>query len=158
MQIIVRASIMFLFLWAVMRIMGRKELAEISPFELVLLVVMGDLIQQGVTQQDNSLVGATAAVSTFVLWILLFSYLSFRSKRLGKLLQGQPVILVSQGEILSGMLRYERLTVDDVKDAAREQGIADIAQVPLGVLEPDGKFSFVRFDERRSHAAPEHRT
>src|SRR5256885_11861368 len=82
MQIIVRASIMFLFLWAVMRIMGRKELAEISPFELVLLVVMGDLIQQGVTQQDNSLVGATAAVSTFVLWILLFSYLSFRSKRL----------------------------------------------------------------------------
>ena len=158
MQIIVRASIMFLFLWAVMRIMGRKELAEISPFELVLLVVMGDLIQQGVTQQDNSLVGATAAVSTFVLWILLFSYLSFRSKRLGKLLQGQPVILVSQGEILSGMLRYERLTVDDVKDAAREQGIADIAQVALGVLEPDGKFSFVRFDERRSHAAPEHLT
>src|SRR5205807_7417904 len=158
MQIIVRASIMFLLLWVVMRIMGRKELAEISPFELVLLVVMGDLIQQGVTQQDNSLVGATAAVSTFVLWILLFSYLSFRSKRLGKLLQGQPVILVSQGEILSGMLRYERLTVDDVKDAAREQGIADIAQVALRVLEPDGKISFVRFAERRSHAAPEHRT
>ena len=77
---------------------------------------------------------------------------------MGKLLQGQPVILVSQGEILSGMLRYERLTVHDVKDAAREQGIADIAQVALGVLEPDGKFSFVRFDERRSHTAPEHRT
>jgi uncharacterized membrane protein YcaP (DUF421 family) len=149
---------MFLFLWVVMRIMGRKELAEISPFELVLLVVMGDLIQQGVTQQDNSLVGAIAAVSTFVLWILLFSYLSFRNKRVGKLLEGQPVILVSHGQPLSRMLRYERLTMDELKDAAREQGIADLAQVALGVLEPDGKFSFVRYDDRRPHMTEGHRT
>jgi uncharacterized membrane protein YcaP (DUF421 family) len=158
MQIIVRASIMFLFLWIVMRTMGRKELAEISPFELVLLVVMGDLIQQGVTQQDNSLVGAMAAVATFVLWILLFSYASFRNKRLGKLLEGQPVILVNKGELVSKMLRFERLTMDDVKDAAREQGIGDLAQVALGVLEPDGKFSFVRFDDRRSRQPDEHKT
>jgi uncharacterized membrane protein YcaP (DUF421 family) len=158
MQLVARASVMFFFLWLVMRVMGRKELAEISPFELVLLVVMGDLIQQGVTQQDNSMAGAISAVSTFVLWILLFSYSSFRNKRVARVLEGQPVVVVSQGEPLTKMLHYERLSLDELKDAAREQGIGDLAQVALGVLESDGKFSFVRFDDRRPHMAEKHQT
>ena len=149
MQIIVRASVMFMFLWLVMRVMGRKELAELSAFELILLVVIGDLIQQGVTQQDNSITGAVTAVSTFVLWILLFSYTSFKNKRVRDLFEGVPVILVKEGEPLHKMLQYERLTLDEVKDAAREQGIADLRQVALGVLESDGKFSFIRYEDER---------
>jgi len=149
MQIVVRASVMFLFLWGALRLMGRKELAQLSAFELVLLVVMGDLIQQGVTQQDNSVTAAVLAVSTFILWMLAFSYGSYRSKKVQSLLEGQPVILVRDGRVLQKMLEYERLTVDELKDAAREQGIADLRQVSLGVIESDGKFSFVRFDDRR---------
>jgi uncharacterized membrane protein YcaP (DUF421 family) len=149
MQIIVRASVMFFFLWLVMRAMGRKELAELSAFELILLVVIGDLIQQGVTQQDNSITGAVTAVSTFVLWILLFSYSSFKNKRVRDLFEGVPVILVKEGKPLQKMLQYERLTLDEVKDAAREQGIADLRQVALGVLESDGKFSFIRYEDQR---------
>ena len=149
MQIIVRASVMFLFLWGALRVMGRKELAQLSAFELVLLVVMGDLIQQGVTQQDNSVTAAVLAVSTFILWMLAFSYGSYRSKKVQNLFEGQPVILVRDGRVLQKMLEYERLTVDELKDAAREQGIADLRQVSLGVIESDGKFSFVRFDDRR---------
>src|SRR5205085_2409387 len=149
MQIIVRASVMFLFLWGALRLMGRKELAQLSAFELLLLVVMGDLIQQGVTQQDNSVTAAVLAVSTFILWMLAFSYGSYRSKKVQSLLEGQPVILVRDGRVLQKMLEYERLTVDELKDAAREQGIADLRQVSLGVIESDGKFSFVRFDDRR---------
>ena len=149
MQIIVRASVMFLFLWGALRVMGRKELAQLSAFELVLLVVMGDLIQQGVTQQDNSVTAAVLAVSTFILWMLAFSYGSYRSKKVQSLLEGQPVILVRDGRVLQKMLEYERLTVDELKDAAREQGIGDLRQVALGVIESDGKFSFARFDDRR---------
>jgi uncharacterized membrane protein YcaP (DUF421 family) len=155
MQIVVRASVLFLFLWLVMRLMGRKELSGLSAFDLVLLVVMGDLIQQGVTQQDSSVSGAVLAVSTFALWILLFSYSSFRSKRVRSLLEGQPVVVVSEGRPLEKMLRYERLTLDEVSEAAREQGIGDLRQVALGVLESDGKFSFIRYDDRRPHPAPE---
>ena len=150
MQIIVRASVMFIFLWVVMRAMGRKELAELSAFELILLVVIGDLVQQGVTQQDNSITGAVTAVSTFVLWILLFSYTSFKNRRVRDLFEGLPVILVKEGKPLQKMLQYERLTLDEVKGAAREQGIADLGQVALGVLESDGKFSFIRYDDERS--------
>src|SRR5712691_1409757 len=149
MQIIVRASAMFFFLWVVMRAMGRKELAELSAFELILLVVIGDLVQQGVTQQDNSITGAVTAVSTFVLWILLFSYTSFKNRRVRDLFEGLPVILVKEGKPLQKMLQYERLTLDEVKGAAREQGIADLRQVALGVLESDGKFSFIRYDDER---------
>ena len=155
MQIIVRASVMFFFLWLVMRLMGRKELAELSAFELILLVVMGDLIQQGVTQQDNSITGAVTAVSTFVLWVLLFSYTSFKNKRVRDLFEGVPVILVKDGKPLQKMLQYERLTLDEVKDAARDQGIADLRQVALGVLESDGKFSFIRDDDKRPRQAQE---
>ena len=149
MQIIGRASVMFIFLWVVMRAMGRKELAELSAFELILLVVIGDLVQQGVTQQDNSIAGAVTAVSTFVLWILLFSYTSFKNRRVRDLFEGLPVILVKEGKPLQKMLQYERLTLDEVKGAAREQGIADLGQVALGVLESDGKFSFIRYDDER---------
>jgi uncharacterized membrane protein YcaP (DUF421 family) len=149
MQIVVRASIMFLFLWAALRVMGRKELAEMSAFELVLLVVMCDLIQQCVTQQDSSVSAAILAVSTIIVRILSLSYASFRSKKVQSIFEGQPVVLVQDGKVLQKMLEYERLTLDELKDAAREQGIADVREVRLGVIEADGKFSFVRFDAER---------
>ena len=148
MQIVVRASVMFVFMFVALRVMGRKELAELSAFELILLIVMGDLIQQGVTQQDNSLTGAIVAISTFIVWMLALSYASFRSKRVQRILEGRPVLIMRDGKVLDEMLRYERLTTDEVEDAAREQGIGDLSLVQFGVLEADGSFSFIRADGR----------
>jgi uncharacterized membrane protein YcaP (DUF421 family) len=147
MQIIVRALVLFLFVWFVTRAMGRKELSELSSFELILLIAVGDLIQQGVTGDDRSLVGAMLAVTTFALLTVSLSYLQFRFKRLRPTLEGTPVIVVLHGEPQTEMIEIERLTVDDVLDAARQQGIADLAQVRVGVLESDGKFSFLREDD-----------
>jgi uncharacterized membrane protein YcaP (DUF421 family) len=147
MQIIVRALVLFLFVWFVTRALGRKELSELSSFELILLIVVGDLIQQGVTGDDRSLVGAMLAVTTFALLTVLLSYLQFRFKRLRPTLEGTPVIVVVHGEPQTEMIEIERLTVDDIVDAARQQGIADLAQVRVGVLESDGKFSFLREDD-----------
>jgi uncharacterized membrane protein YcaP (DUF421 family) len=155
MQIVIRASVMFLFVWLVMRAMGRKELAQLSSFELILLIVTGDLIQQAVTQQDNSIAGAVTAISTITLWMLLFSFASFKNRSIRKLIEGKPVVVVSDGKPLEAMLRYERLTVDEVKEAAREQGIADLAQVALGILESDGKFSFIRHDSAQPQKTDE---
>jgi uncharacterized membrane protein YcaP (DUF421 family) len=146
MQIIVRASVMFAFLFLVMRSMGRKELAELSAFELILVIVMGDLIQQGVTEQDNSLTGAITAISTFVVWMLALSYLSFKSKRARTIIEGRPVIIIRDGVPEEKMIRYERLSLDEVEDAAREQGIRDLRDVHIGVLESDGSFSFIKYD------------
>jgi uncharacterized membrane protein YcaP (DUF421 family) len=150
MQIIVRSLALFLFVWLVSRGMGRKELAELSSFELILLIVMGDLIQQGVTGEDRSVTGAMLAVATFALLTIGFSYLSFRSPRIARITEGMPVIIVRDGRLFEDVMRLERLTAEEVKDAAREQGIVDLEQVRLGVLEADGKFSFIREDDRRS--------
>jgi uncharacterized membrane protein YcaP (DUF421 family) len=143
MEIIVRATALFLFVWGLMRIMGKRELAELTAFELVLLISIGDLIQQGVTQEDMSITGAFLAVGTIGMWILVFSYASFRWKSARPVIEGFPVVVVRDGELLEEMLRIERLTKEEVLDAAREQGIADLRDIRIGILEADGKFSFI---------------
>jgi uncharacterized membrane protein YcaP (DUF421 family) len=146
MEIVLRSAAVFVFLWFLTRIIGKKELAEISAFELVLLVVIGDLVQQGVTQEDMSVTGAILATGTIALLVVGMSYVSFRWKRAETVVEGIPVVIVSDGRMVAESMRVERLTDDEVISAAREQGIGDIAEVCFGVLEPDGKFSFVRFD------------
>ena len=144
MEIIVRATFIYFFLWAVTRGIGKRELSEMTAFELILLVTMGDLIQQGATQEDMSLTGAALAVGTLALWILVFAYSTWRFKGARAALEGVPVIVVRQGKLLDDMLRVERLTVEEICEEARNQGIADLADVEIGVLEPDGKFSFLK--------------
>src|SRR5204863_4728051 len=118
MQIIVRASVMFLFLWGALRVMGRKELAQLSAFELVLLIVMGDLIQQGVTQQDNSITAAVLALSTMSLLVVATSYLSFRFTKVSPITEGLPVVIVRDGRVQQQLISIERITEDEVMEAA----------------------------------------
>ncbi len=144
MEIIVRATIIYFFLWAVTRGVGKRELSEMTAFELILLVTMGDLIQQGATQEDMSLTGAALAVGTLALWISIFAYLSWRFRRLRPALEGVPVIVIRDGRPLDDVLEIERLSLEEVCEEARNQGITDLAEVKMGVLEPDGKFSFLK--------------
>lgn len=159
MEIILRATAIYFFLWAVTRGVGKRELSEMSAFELILLITMGDLIQQAATQEDMSLTGAALAVGTLTLWILLFAYLSWRAHGARGLLEGVPVIVVHRGRPLDEVLAIERLTLAEVCEEARNQGIADLADVEVGVLEPDGRFSFLRStgDDARQGSEERHR-
>jgi len=156
MEIVIRSAIIFFFLWFVTRAMGKRELAQMSAFELVLLVIFGDLVQQGVTQEDMSVTGAILAVGTIAALTMLFSSLGFRSKRASQIIGGRPVIVVRDGVVIEDALRLERLSVDDLKDAAREQGIASTDDIAVGILEPSGKFSFITTEtvrRQRQHDA-----
>jgi len=144
MEIIVRASVIFWLLWFVLRASGKRELAEMTPFELIVLMVMGDIIQQGVTQEDMSVTGAALSVSTIILWTLLLSYLNFRSRTLSRVLDSRPAVLVAHGDVDTEMLRIHRLSIDDLLDEARNAGIARIGDIEYAVLDADGKISFVR--------------
>ncbi len=156
MEIIVRATVIYFFLWAVARGVGKRELSEMTAFELILLVTMGDLIQQGATQEDMSLIGAALSVGTLAMWILIFAYLSWRFRRLRPAMEGVPVVVIHHGEPLQKVLAIERLTLDEVCEAARNQGISDLAEVEIGVLVPDGKFSFLKGSgEGRQQGSPE---
>ena len=146
MEIILRATAIFFFLWILTRGMGKRELSQMTAFELLLLVTVGDLVQQGVTQEDMSVVGNMLAVSTIAFWALFFAYITFRFRSTRPLLEGLPVVIVKDGAVLEEFLHAERMTLDELKEEARNQGIDDLRQVRLGVLEPDGKISFLKVD------------
>jgi uncharacterized membrane protein YcaP (DUF421 family) len=155
MEIVLRAAAIFLFLWLITRVIGKKELAEMSAFELVLIVTIGDLVQQGVTQEDMSVTGSMLAVGTIALLVVAMSYIGFRWRGSTRVIEGVPVIVVDDGSILHDVIAVERLSEEEVVSSARAQGIEDVKQVRYGVLEPDGSFSFVRAEGARPASSPE---
>lgn len=156
MEIIIRATVIFFFLWMLTRALGKRELAEMTAFELLLLMVVGDLIQQGVTQEDTSVTGAMLAVGTIGAWIVTFSYLSYRFRGARKVIEGVPVIVVRDGRPVEPALRLERVTLDEVLESARNQGIANLCDINLGILEPSGQFSFLqRKGDDEQHSPPQ---
>jgi uncharacterized membrane protein YcaP (DUF421 family) len=127
-----------------MRIVGRRELSPLEPFDLVLLVVIGDLVQQGVTQSDHSLTGALLAAGTFGVLVVAVSYLSFRFRRLRPVVEGEPMIVIQDGKPIERNLRRERITLEELAAAARKQEITSLADVQWGVLETGGQINFIR--------------
>ncbi|MXO70805.1 DUF421 domain-containing protein [Alteraurantiacibacter buctensis] len=143
MDIVLRATVMFFLVFGLLRLLGKRELAEMTPFELVLLVVIGDLLQQGVTHNDFSLTGATLAISTFAFWSLVLGLVAMRSRRVEAMLDGEPAVLVRHGELLRDMLKRNRLTLNEFEAEMRLAGIARVAEVEWAILETNGKISFI---------------
>ena len=143
MDIVIRAAVMFVFVWFVTRVVGRRELSTLEPFDLILLVVLGDLIQQGVTQNDFSVTGAMLAGGTMAVMTVLFSYLAFRFPRVQPILEGDPVILVERGKPIDRNLRRNRITMEELAAQARMQQIPHIADIEWAVLETSGTISVI---------------
>ena len=144
MDLVLRAIVLFGFVYGLTRIIGRRELASLEPFDLILLIVLGDAIQQGLTQDDYSVTGAVLVIGTLALLQVFTSVLSFHFKRLRPILEGEPVIVVEDGEPLEKNLRRERLTVDEIAAQARLQQIESIAQVKWAGLDTSGQISFIK--------------
>ena len=144
MDIVIRAAVAFSFVFLLTRVVGRRELSSLEPFDLVMLIMMGDLVQQGVTQSDYSLTGIFLAAGTLALMTVLVSYLSFRFKRLRPILDGEPLVIVQNGKPIDGNLKRERLTIEEVAQEARIQQIASLDEVEWAVLERTGEISFIK--------------
>jgi uncharacterized membrane protein YcaP (DUF421 family) len=142
MDLVLRTAYVFVLIFVVTRAVGRRELSSMEPFDMILLVVIGDLVQQGVTQSDYSLTGVTTVISTLALLTVLTAWLSFRVRRLRPLLEGDPVVIVSDGRVHERNLRRERMTVEEVEAEARQQQIASLEDVRFAVLETNGRISF----------------
>jgi|SRR5690349_1376699 uncharacterized membrane protein YcaP (DUF421 family) len=143
MDIVLRAAVAFVFILLLTRIVGRRELSTLEPFDLILLVTIGDLVQQGVTQNDFSVTGMGLAVGTIAVLAVLFSYLPWRFRILRPVLEGQPVILIEDGSVIEKNLRRHRLTQEEVAAEARIQQIDSFDKVRWAVLETSGKISFI---------------
>lgn len=153
MEIVIRALVVFVFLWLVTRAVGRSTLGELSTFELLLYVTMGDLVQQAVTQQDYSLTSGVMAIGVFALFTVALNWTQWRFPSTRSVINGKPLVIVRDGEVLPTPLRQQRLSTTDLLAIARQQGIRSLADVELAVLEADGKVSF--FTRTASEGAPE---
>lgn len=142
MEIIYRAAFVFAFLWFVTRVTGRATLGELSTFQLLLYVTMGDLVQQGVTQQDYSVTSAVLAVGVFSLLTVALSWLNSRYRRVRPMTTGVPQVIVADGEPVLTILRAERISMDDLMSAAREEGVERFDDIRVAVLETNGRISF----------------
>ena len=144
MDVILRAACAFFLIFLLTRIVGRRELNSLEPYDLILLVVLGDLVQQGVTQSDYSVTGMVLAVGTIALLVVTVSYISFRFPRARPILDGEPIVVVQQGKILDSNLRRERLTRTELAEEARMQQIGSLEDVSWAILEKSGQISFIQ--------------
>ncbi len=143
MDLAIRAFFLFSFVFLLTRIMGRRELSSLEPFDLILLIVIGDAIQQGLTQDDYSVTGALIVVGTFAVLQVTVSFLSYRFRPLRSMLDGEPIVVVRDGKPIERNLRRERLTIEEVLVEARLQQVASIEEIAWAVLETSGKVSVI---------------
>jgi uncharacterized membrane protein YcaP (DUF421 family) len=144
MDIVLRGIVVFFFLYVIMRIIGRRELSTLEPFDLILLVILGDAVQQGLTQDDYSLTGSFLAIGTIAVLQVAVSYTNFHFPRLRPILDGEPIIVVQDGKPIEKNLKRERITLEDLAAAARRQNIAKLEDVQWAVLETSGTVSFIK--------------
>src|ERR671937_401838 len=144
MDLILRAAIAFLVVFAFTRLLGRRELAQMQPFDLILLVVVSDLIQQGVTQNDLSITGLFLVISTMGLMQVASSYVSFRFRRMRPVLNGEPVVIIENGRFIESNMKRERLSEDDVEEEARLNEIQSLEEIQWAIFESSGKISFFK--------------
>ena len=144
MDLVLRAAFVFAFMLLLTRIIGKRELSSLQPFDLILLIVLGDALQQGLTQDDYSLTGAVLVVGTIAVLQVCVSWIGYRFPRSRPVLEGEPVVIVQDGKVIETNLKRERLTVEEIYEAARKQQIAHLAEVRFAVLETDGEISFIK--------------
>jgi uncharacterized membrane protein YcaP (DUF421 family) len=143
MDIIFRAIILFAFVFFVVRVMGRRELAKLEPFDLILLIVLGDAVQQGLTQDDYSVTGAILAASSIALLQVIVTFLSWRFKAVRRVTKGEPIVLVEDGKPIETNLKRDRIRIEELAEKMRGQQIASLDSVAWAVLESGGDISFI---------------
>src|SRR5690242_6619779 len=143
MDLIVRAAAVFFFVYLITRVVGRRELGSSEPFDLILLVVLGDLVQQSVTQSDNSVTGAILVISTFTMLTVLISFISVKLPKVGTVLDGAPLILVENGAPNPDNLKRQRLDLGEVLSEARLHQVARLQDIQWAILESSGQISII---------------
>lgn len=143
MDLVFRAIFGFLFVFFLTRVLGRRELSSMEPFDLILLVMIGDLVQQGITQNDFSVTGMVLVGGTVGLMTVLVAYAGFKLPWIRPAVAGEPVIVVQDGKPIERNLARNRMTVEEIAGEARQQQLASLDDVAWAILEPNGRVSVI---------------
>jgi len=148
MDSVLRAAAMYVALMILFKIAGRRSLAELTTFDFVLLMIIGEATQQALLGDDFSLTNSIVVIVTLIALDVGFSLLKRRSSIVSRLIDGEPTILVENGKILQERLRHARLIEADLMEAARSsQGIETVEEIKFAILERNGKISVIRRED-----------
>jgi uncharacterized membrane protein YcaP (DUF421 family) len=152
-QIVVRTGVIYLLVLIGVRLSGKREVGQMTPFDLTLLLLLSNSVQNAMTGPDTSLAGGAVAASTLLILNYLVADLSGTNRRFRRWIQGQPTLLVHDGKTIEAHMARERVSMDELQRALREHGINSCDQVALAVLEVDGSISCLKYDEIKPDAS-----
>ena len=146
METVIRVVFVYVFVWACFRVLGKRELSQMAPFELVMLLFVPQFFSRALTRQDYSMTNAIAASTTLFSLVLLTSILSFKFGAFRRFMEARPTVLVKSGQILSRSLGQERIAAEEIFSAMHKAGVERLEQVQWAILEADGKIAIIRSD------------
>lgn len=153
MDTIFKAAFVYVFLWAILRLSGRRTLGEMTAFDFVLFLLIGSAMQRALTGQDYSLTNAVLIVVTLVIVDIALSFIRRDSPGLGKLLKGMPTIVVERGKPLTWRMKRARLTEDEILQTARRHGIVSLDGIRYAILEASGDISIIPYEKGESRTS-----
>jgi uncharacterized membrane protein YcaP (DUF421 family) len=158
-DIAIRTSVVYLTLLIGLRLTGQRQLGQMSSFDLVLLLIISNAVQNAMVGPDTSLVGGLVAAAVLIVWHQVIDRVRRYSRSASRLIAGEGIMLINNGTVLTEHLVRAGLTMDELLQALREHGVGRVADVRLAVLEPDGAISVIRFDDLKpeAHNQPHHR-
>ncbi|HKV77996.1 MAG TPA: YetF domain-containing protein [Candidatus Sulfotelmatobacter sp.] len=151
-QIVLRTGIIYLLVLIGVRLSGKREVGQMTPFDLTLLLLLSNSVQNAMTGPDTSLAGGAVAAGTLLVLNYGVAAVSGSNRRLRRLIEGEPSLLVHDGKIIESHMARERVSMDELHRALREHGINSCDQVALAVLEVDGSISCLKYDEIKPDA------
>jgi uncharacterized membrane protein YcaP (DUF421 family) len=140
---VLRATAIYALVMVLIRVSGKRAVGQFTPFDLVLLILIGNAVQNGINGGDNSLTGAAIMATTLIALNYGVAFITSRSRRAERIIEGEPVVLARDGKLFEGVLRRELVSRDDFREALRMNGIDDVAKVELALLETNGSISVV---------------
>ncbi|HTC93185.1 MAG TPA: YetF domain-containing protein [Terriglobales bacterium] len=155
-EVVLRTGVIYLFVLVGVRLSGKREVGQMTPFDLTLLLLLSNAVQNAMVGPDNSLVGGVVAAATLLTLNYFVAELSGANRRFRKFVQGSPTLLVHNGEVISAHMAREHVTTDELQRSLREHGISCIPEVALAVLEVDGSISILKYDDVPAHIATGH--
>jgi len=141
---ILRATAVYMVLFILIRYMGKKHVGELAPFDLVVLLIISETVQNAMIGEDKSLVGGLISAGTLIVLAQAMSFASWKSKRIARLIEGTPKILVRHGRRQRDVMKQEQISISELTEAMRREGCANIADVRVAILENDGKISVLK--------------
>jgi len=151
-QIVLRTAVIYLLVLIGVRLSGKREVGQMTPFDLTLLLLLSNSVQNAMTGPDTSLLGGAVAAATLLILNYFVANLSGGNRRFRKLVEGEPSLLIHDGKIIDSHMARERVSMDELHRALREHGLNSCDQVALAVLEVDGSISCLKYDEIKPDA------